>query len=306
MPDAALAETSRESCVTEMVAVNGVHLAVRSFGSGSDVIVLHGGPGASCESLIPAHAELAQGRRLHFYDQRGCGKSPVSPNESLSADSHVEDLLGLLEKKRIGRTTVIGHSWGALLALLLATRNPDRVRQLVLVTPASISAKGRKRYSKRLAQRTEDLGILSQQRDLLRSDLRESDPAAFRQRAFELSLAPYLKDSETARRITPFQISHRVREAVWRSLGEYDLTSAVKQLTMPALVIHGRYDPIPLSSSQQIAKMLGARIEILENSGHLPFFEEPDRFVATVDAFLTESEGHVSSRAAQQELDFDS
>ncbi len=75
---------------------------------------------------------------------------------------------------------------------------------------------------------------------------------------------------------------------------------------MPALVIHGRYDPIPLSSSQQIANMLGARIEILENSGHLPFFEEPDRFVATVDAFLTESEGHVSSRAVQQELDFDS
>ncbi len=55
---------------------------------------------------------------------------------------------------------------------------------------------------------------------------------------------------------------------------------------MPALVVHGRHDPIPISTAECTAELLNARFEIMENSGQLPFIEEFDRFVTLLDDFL--------------------
>ena len=278
------------SAETELVRANNVDLFVRSIGTGPDVVLLHGGPSASYISLLPALDRLAEGRRLRYYDQRGCGGSRVKPDVPLKWQCHVDDLRELLNHWQIERATIVGHSWGALLGLLFAIQNPDRADRMVLLTPASITADSRNQFLEQMARRTADLGILGQQRDLLRSDLRKRDPTAFRRRAFELTLAPHLKNPKQTFGITPFHINHRVREAVWRSLGDYDFTDEISALSIPALVVHGRFDPIPLSSSQQIALALGARLEVFEDSGHMPFFEEYDRFAEVVGAFLPKSD----------------
>lgn len=289
MSEATLKVESAHSAFVEMVTVNGIDLFVRSIGSGPEVIVLHGGPSATHHSLLPAFDRLAQGRRLRFYDQRGCGKSRVKADVPLGWQCHVDDLRELLDHWQIENAAIVGHSWGALLALLLAIQDPSRVNRMVLITPASITADGRDQFLERLAKRMVDLGIVNQQKDLLRSDLRRSNPAAFRQRAFELTIAPHLKDPEKVFDIEHFQITHRVREAVWRSLGDYDLTGDISKLSMPTLVVHGRFDPIPLASSENIASLLAARLEVFEESGHMPFFEEQDRFANVVGAFLPSS-----------------
>jgi pimeloyl-ACP methyl ester carboxylesterase len=160
---------------------------------------------------------------------------------------------------------------------------------MLLITPASITFEGRSSYLDELNRRTADLGIVSQQRQLLRSGLRMSNPTEFRKRVFQLTVAPYLQNPERTHDVTPFQISHRVREAVWRSLGDYDLTRELSKLSANALVIHGRHDPIPLSSSRSIAHLLNARLEIFEDSGHMPFFEEQQRFLEVAEEFLASS-----------------
>jgi proline iminopeptidase len=287
LTDSALKRQSAMQASTEMVTVNGVGIFTRSIGEGpSEIVVLHGGPSATHISLSPAIDELARGRQLHYYDQRGCGESSVSPRTPLDWRNHVDDLRGLVDLWQIDKATILGHSWGALLGLLFAIQNPDRVARLLLVAPASIKAVDRHIYLERLNRRVSDLGIVGQQRELIQSDLRRSDPKLFRQRAFELSLAPYLKDPTQLPPIAPFQISHRVRGAVWRSLGDYDLTDALSGLSISALVIHGRYDPIPVSSSKLLAKQLRAPLEIFENSGHMPFFEEQEHFLRVVEGFL--------------------
>jgi proline iminopeptidase len=192
----------------------------------------------------------------------------------------------LVDYWQIETATIIGHSWGALLALFFAIQNPGRVGRMLLVTPASVNSEYRNRYLEELNRRTLDLGIIAKQRDLLRSDLRTHHPDEFRQRVFQLSIAPFLKEPSKTIGVEPFQISHRARAAVWRSLGEYDLADDLSKLSVRALVIHGKHDPIPLSSSKTIAKLLGARLEVFENSGHMPFFEEPDRFVGVSEEFL--------------------
>ena len=135
------------------------------------------------------------------------------------------------------------------------------------------------------------LRITERQRSLLRSGLKRSEPDVFRRRAFELMLAPYLRDPNLATGITPFRISHRVREAVWRSLGEFDLSAKVAGLSLDALVMHGKHDPIPLSSSRHLATLLGARLVTFDESGHMPFVEEQKRFLALTEEFLFSADG---------------
>jgi pimeloyl-ACP methyl ester carboxylesterase len=170
--------------------------------------------------------------------------------------------------------------------LLYSIAHPDRVASLALISPAPATAAEQRLFQSRFAKRMDSQWARTQRTHLEESDLRHVDPAGFRQQAFELSVAPYFKESEHAVGTKQFLISARAREAVWRSLGEYDLTEDLTHLDIPALVLHGRHDPIPVEAAERIASLLGARFEVFEHSGHLPHVEEYDRFVKTVDDFL--------------------
>jgi proline iminopeptidase len=192
----------------------------------------------------------------------------------------------LLDHLQIGEAAVLGYSGGALLALLFAIEHPGRLASLTLVSPAPATAAERRVFERRFAERMDSQRARTQRTQLEESDLGHTDPAGFRQQAFELSVAPYFKEPKHAVGTKRFLISARAREAVWRSLGEYDLTEDLTHLDIQALVLHGRHDPIPLESAERTASLLGSRLEVFENSGHLPQVEEYNRFVRTVDDFL--------------------
>ena len=69
-------------------------------------------------------------------------------------------------------------------------------------------------------------------------------------------------------------------------MGDYDLRDKLASLSVPALVLHGQHDAIPISSAEETASLLGAELVVFEHSGHVPYVEEPHKFVATLDAFL--------------------
>ena len=117
----------------EYVTLNGVTLFTRSVGDGPDVIVLHGGPGAHHDYLLPQFDSLAVGRRLRYYDQRGGGRSAVPRTVPVGWREHVADLHALIGHWGPGPATVVGYSWGGLLALLFATEHPDDLGRLALV-----------------------------------------------------------------------------------------------------------------------------------------------------------------------------
>ena len=268
------------------IQVNAVELFTRSIGAGPDVVVLHGGPGAHHDYLLPQFDELARGRKLRYYDQRGGGRSPVDRDVPVGAEEQVADLDALIETWGLTPATLLGYSWGGLLALLYAAAHPGRVGRLALVSPAAITREYRTEFERRFAERSADPRVLEARETLRQSGLREGDPNAYRQRMFELSVAGYFHDPERARDLTPFRVTGRTQDAVWRSLSSYDLTGPLATLRVPTLILHGRYDPIPLESSEQLARLLGARIEVLENSGHVPYIEDHDRFIALLDQFL--------------------
>lgn len=256
------------------------------MGDGPDVVVLHGGPGAHHDYLLPQFDRLADRRRLRYYDQRGGGQSPVDRDTDVGWRAQVADLDALLDHWDLAPATVLGYSWGGLLAILHAVEHPDRVQRLALVSPAPVWRRGRERFEEHFAERMQAPEIRDARRALQESDLRERDPEAYRRRAFELSVAGYFADVANVRDLTPFRVTGRTQQAVWDSLGDYDLRDDLEKVAVDARVLHGRHDPIPLEEAERTARLLEAELVVFEESGHCPYVEETDRFVRELGAWL--------------------
>lgn len=278
-----------------------VPLLLREDGpaSGDPLLLLHGGPGAHHDYLYPQMLALAAQHRVITYDQRGGGQSKTGDPAPITWQTQVEDLglvireCGLLPPMVTG-PTLVGYSWGALLAMLYAiqcTVDPLLVApaRLVLVSPAPITRGWRDEFETALAERGRSDAILALREALQGSGLRESDPAAYRQRAFELSVAGYFANPSRATALTPFRVTGKVQQSVWQSLGEFDLTESLRAVRVPTLVLHGRQDPIPLDSARAAADALGGELVVLEDCGHVPYIESPALLFDAIERFLHRS-----------------
>jgi proline iminopeptidase len=257
-----------------------------SWGAGSRLLVLHGGPGADQRYLQPQLLHLAEHREAIFYDQRGGGKSPAQGE--ITWRTQVDDLAAVVKEFELERPSVVGFSWGALLALLAAGAGAIRPRRLVLIDPAPTTRQYRAQFEADMAARQE---AVAPEREALRtSGLAATDPDAYRQRAFELSVAGYFADPARARDLTPFRVMGRVQHSVWQSLADYDILRPLANIHCPTLVVHGRQDPVPLASSEEVARDLGAELVVIDDCGHVPYVEQPAALFPALDRFLDATE----------------
>ena len=255
------------------------------------LLVLHGGPGADHGYLLPQMLELAKDFELFFYDQRGGGKSKETVPTRVTWETQVSDLARVIAELAVDPLAIVGYSWGGLLALLYSIeaargRIAPPPARLALIDPAPVSRAYRERFEAEFARRQQGPAIQSLRTELAASGLKESDPAAYRQRAFELSVAGYFADPNRATELTPFRVTGRVLQSIWESLGDFDLTRALAEVHCPALIVHGRQDPIPIESSESIAKSLKAELVALEDCGHVPYVEQPEKLFAALTRFL--------------------
>ncbi len=259
------------------------------------VLVLHGGPGADHRYLLPQMLRLADRYDLLFYDQRGGGKSRTDTHDVVTWRTQVADLGAVVREFGLALPPIVGYSWGGLLAMLYATesltdttlRPPGR---LALLDPAAVTREYRAAFEREFKRRGESEALRAARASLAASGLRESDPEAYRRRAFELSVAGYFADPTRVTQLTPFRVVGRIQRTVWESLNDYDLLPALARLRarlgVPALVVHGREDPIPLASSAAVAEALGGELVVLEGSGHVPYVERPEILFTALERFL--------------------
>ena len=259
------------------------------------LLVLHGGPGAHHDYLLPQMLDLAHDHELVFYDQRGGGRSKVEGRDPITWRTHVDDLARVATELARGALSLVGYSWGGLLAMLHQIEHAgdaaQRAARLVLIDPAPATRQYRARFEAEFARRQASPPIAALREELGTSRLREQDPEQHRQRAFELSVAGYFADPGAARDLTPFRVMGRVQQSVWQSLGDFDVTDGLARLTPPppTLVLHGREDPIPLESSEEAARVLDARLVVIDRSGHVPYVEQPSVLFPAIREFLNET-----------------
>lgn len=282
----------RESGFTRTTAVPLYWLRYGLVGA-PILLVLHGGPGAHHDYLLPQMLELGDEYELVFYDQRGGGRSKTDDRAPITWQTHVADLDAVVEELRIDPLSLVGYSWGGLLALLYsieasANRVSHPPSRLVLIDPAPVNRAYRRIFEAEFSRRQSDPLVAKLRADLAGSGLRERDPEAYRQRTFELSVAGYFADPTAAHDLTPFRVTGRVQQSVWDSLGDFDLLApgGLDSVSVPTLIVHGRQDPIPLASSQAAADALNATLVIVDGSGHVPYVEQPGPLFTAIRQFL--------------------
>src|SRR5256886_5545929 len=205
------------------VELNGVRIYTRRVGDGPPVVVLHGGPGAHHDYLLPQYDRLALGRTLLYYDQRGGGRSPVPRDTPVGWREHVADLEALRDFLGLERVTLLGYSWCGLLAVLYALEHPARIGRLALVSSAPLTAAWRDGFERRLAARMAQPWLARARAELTAAGLSHTDPEKYRRLAFALSVAGYFHDPRHAREMTPVRVTARTQQGAWGALGAYDL-----------------------------------------------------------------------------------
>ena len=262
------------------------------------LLVLHGGPGAHHDYLLPQMLELARDHELVFYDQRGGGQSRTDDRAPVTWRTHVADLDMVIDELQLAPASIVGYSWGGLLTMLYAIENAagrakHRPHRLVLIDPAPVNRTYRAEFEKEFARRQASPEVAEARAALAASGLRETDPDAYRQRTFELSVAGYFANPTAAQGLTPFRVTGRVQQSVWESLGNFDLLAPgqLDSIDSPALILHGTEDPIPIASSQAASKAMSALFIAIEGSGHVPYVEQPSRLFPPIREFLSATTG---------------
>lgn len=270
-------------------------LFYRILGDGPTVLVLHGGPGLEHSYFLPGLEPLARGRRLILYDQRASGRSeaPVD-SASISLDRFVEDVDRIREVLDGDRVTLLGHSWGGLLAMLYATRHPQRVHSLVLMGTIEPGQRYRDEASRRqrARQRPADSAAIA---ELVRSDPFRARERPAVNRLYRLTFRSTFADPSLADSL-PVDFTGRTARAAGTvpalllgPLGAYDFWDRVERIEAPTLVVHGAEDPIPDAMARELASRIpDARFAAIPGAGHFPFVEAPDSLFSAIGRFLEE------------------
>src|SRR4051812_18545112 len=140
------------------------------------LLVLHGGPGAHHDYLLPQMLELAEDYELVFYDQRGGGQSKTDERTPITWQTHVDDLDRVIAELNLHLPTIIGYSWGGLLALLFAIEAAAghvaaRPSRLVLIDPAPVTRDFRRQFEAEFARRQGDPAMAEMRAQLASSGL---------------------------------------------------------------------------------------------------------------------------------------
>jgi proline iminopeptidase len=258
--------------------------AVSGADTGRGFVLCHGGPGF-WDTLGPVAEVLGVYGRVIRWDQRGGGRS--EHRVPYSVGGCVADLDAVRGHYGLDRVTVVGHSWGATLALQYALAFPGRVEQVVYVSGTGLSwawhaqYKERQRdalgpYAARLAEldALPGLGVREQREgDLLRVAAEFRDPAT----ALEYAAA----------QVTPYFVSDPLVNASinteTRGYREADLVERCRALRVPVVVVDGALDLRPRWAVDSLVRALPDVERVtLEGSGHFPWIDEPGGFRAAL------------------------
>lgn len=284
---------------------DNVRIFYKIEGQGTDtLVVVHGGPGNSLESIRADMEPLSKNRRVIYYDQRGQGKSDlVKDGARLGYKNHVADLEALREHFKLEKMSLLGNSWGGLLISLYAIEHPDRVASLVLDVPAAPLAELLQDMEDELSRRIAILykpGRVKQIRNALKEEnwIKAKGPLAHCREFYYAILAAYshemrpldklgYKGDLCAGGIESVRFQRTANAHAWRSLGQFNIVAQLAAVKAPVLVIHGASDVVRLRGSEFYASGYpNARLLIIPNAGHLAHIETPDIFFPAVETFL--------------------
>ena len=228
------------------------------------VILLHGAGGIHL-SWPPQIRRLA-GEKVYAPDLPGHGKSEGAGRQSI--DEYADDVLAFMKELKIDAAVIVGHSMGSAVALTLALKYPKQVLGLGLLGSGS-----KLRVSQTLLETVGNPNTFESAVDMVNENCFSADAP---QNLLELS------------RRTMLEIRPPVLSGDFLACNEFDVTSQLEKINVPALIICGAEDKMmPVKFSESLRDgIANSQLHILENAGHMVMLEQPDAVADLLKKFM--------------------
>ncbi|HAI76503.1 MAG TPA: alpha/beta hydrolase [Microscillaceae bacterium] len=266
----------------------------RTFGQGKPVVIINGGPGMNSDGFAGIAQEIAAlNYQTIIFDQRGTGKSIIEPIDAstITIDRMVEDLEVLRKKLGFEKWTVMGHSFGGILATHYAALYPERIEKIIFSSSGGLTLK----FSEYVGNRIQTL-LTAEQRDSLayyQEKLNKGENTAYNlQKRASLLANAYVYDKNHAPAIAErlLQVNFTINGLVFQNLQAigYNYTGKFHAFAQPVLVLQGQNDIIAVETAQEIAQNFpNASLVLLDNCGHYGWLDQREEYLEAVKNFLS-------------------
>lgn len=288
------------------IDANGMMIYYKTFGKGDPLIIVHGGPGASHDYFLPYLLPLARKNRLIFIDERGSGQSQKAEDvSSYTVENMVEDVELVRQALNLGKISLLGHSYGGVLAQAYALKYQANLSHLILCSTFhstsgmnKVFEKIKQKMAPELRSRIEKLekeGLFGHGKDYEKNRY----TADYMTAAWGEGYFPYVYQNHPDPNYDPVangNMSWDLYRQMWGSDGEFvidgnlvsvEYSERLSSIKVPTLITVGENDECDPSLSKEMnEKIAGSKLVIFPKSGHMTFVDQPALFISAVDGFL--------------------
>nr|pir prolyl aminopeptidase (EC 3.4.11.5) - Bacillus coagulans [Heyndrickxia coagulans] len=278
------------------IDVTGGRVSFQKFdenGGGTPVIVLHGGPGSSCYSLLGLKA-LAKDRPVILYDQLGCGKSDRPMDTTLwRLDRFVEELAQIRQALNLDEVH-ISVTPGDYARSCLLLNEAKRVKSVIFSSPclsAPLWEQDQKRNLKKLPLDVQETINRCEENGTTDSEEFAAAIEVFGKHFVNrLEKQPEWLEQKPSgyRNADIYNIMWGPSEfTVLGNLKNFDCTTQLKEITCPSLYTCGRFDEATPETTEYYSSLTPkSKFHVFEKSAHMPYIEEPEEYLAVIGDFL--------------------
>jgi len=290
-----------------LVDNGGVILYVKTVGHGPPLVVVHGGPGASHDYLLPSLYRLASSYRLVFIDERGSGRSPrLEDPKQYTVEKMADDVEAVRMALQLGKIALLGHSYGGVVVQAYAFKYQANLSHLILASTFSSTrelneALGRMKQAMP-ADRRARLEALEKAGLFGKGEVWEHGRYTdeYAKLAWGVGYFPALYGARPEPNYDPVEgntkNSWELYREMWGSHGEFVVDGNLKEvewvdrlaeIKVPTLILVGDHDQSdPAMSREMNAKIAGSKLVVLPDSGHMTFVDQPELFIRAIRDFV--------------------
>jgi proline iminopeptidase len=287
------------------VDVGDVLIYYKTLGRGRPLVILHGGPGASHDYMLPYLIPLARTNRLVFIDERGSGRSTKLEDPSgYTVEAMADDVEAVRRSLALGRISLFGHSYGGVLAQAYALKYQEHLTHLVLASTFHSTRQLNEVFKRMMAamapelrERIESLekaGLFGHGKDFEKNRY----PAPYMVAAWGEGYFPYLYRRRPDANFDPANgdMAWDLYREMWGSHGEFvvdgnlasvEYADRLGALHVPTLITVGDHDECDPSIARDLQRSIpGSQLVVFPESGHMTFVDQPTLFLKSLDDFL--------------------
>ncbi|GGL14954.1 proline iminopeptidase-family hydrolase [Caulobacter rhizosphaerae] len=281
-------------------AVPGGRIFWRKFGSGgkTPLLTLHGGPGSSHNYLLPLQA-LADERPVIFYDQLGCGRADAPENESVySIQRSVDEVDAVRAALGLDRVLLLGHSWGALLAVEYLCQGRGRgVERLILSGAMASIPQVMAGFDRLFATMPEGwsakIHALEKAGKTATPEYAELVQKFYDTFVLRVSPSPeVLATLEALSKSPAYRVLNGPNEfTIVGKIKDWDRRKDLTAISQRTLITTGEFDEITLDCHETLRDGIAgkARLAVMTGCSHLTMNEKPEQYNALLRGFMNEA-----------------